>query len=292
MSDKWAPAARVPPGSLRITMIRCATVLLSYEGHHLLTDPWFGMHMRGLPVRRRPGRTPSQLPPLTAVLVSHLHPDHFEPAALAELSPPPEFVVLPPGAKRALAGVLRLPGRIGSLLPLPGGRQGLPPVNCRPARHPVEPQKIELCPWSEIQVGPFTVTAIPARHTGPPPDEINFVVELPGWGRLLFGGDARLDTALLGEVRRRFGPVRLALLPVGGTQICGVRTVMDPADAETATLLLEAERVIPLHEGGLWWSLPPLSRHPGRNSDLKARFARRGCPERVVVLGEGDEVEL
>lgn len=246
--------SEAPP--LRITMVRCSTVLLEWGDLALLTDPWFGMHLRGLPCFRRPGRTPEALPPLAAVLVSHLHPDHFDLRAIARLVPPPPRVVLPPGGRAALGGS-------------------------------APPGSEELTPWQSTTIGAVEVTAMPGPHTGPRPDEVNFVLRFPGWGTLFFGGDARLDRPLVAEIGRTFGPFRVALLPVGGSRILGVRTVMAPDDALAAADLLGAAHVVPLHEGGIWMSVPPLSLHPGRARHLAAAFAARGQAGRITVLVEG-----
>ena len=82
--------------------------------------------------------------------------------------------------------------------------------------------------------------------------------------------------------------IRLALLPVGGTRILGRRTVMGPTDARDAALLLDAAVVIPIHEGGIWMSVPPLSLHPGRCRHLVSLFEGLGQRERVVHLREGE----
>ncbi len=241
---------------LSVTMIRCSTLLLSWGGHHLLTDPWFAMHLRGLPCLRRPGLRARQLPPLDAVLVSHLHPDHYDRRAMKRLCAAPERQLFPPGSAEVLGG-------------LPAGGQ-------------------ELAPWSSTRLGELEIWAVPGPHTLPGPEEINFVLLLPGWGTLFFGGDAKLDVGVLTQVRQRFGPTRLALLPVGGTRILGTRTVMSPRDAARATELLDAEQVVPIHEGGIWMSVPPLSLHMGRGRHLAQHFESRGQPVRVVILREGE----
>lgn len=246
---------------LRITMIRCSTLLLEWPGLRLLTDPWFGWHLHGLPCLRRPGLRVEGVGATDVVLVSHLHPDHFDRGALDRLTPPPRLVVLPPGA-------------LGCLRPAP------------------PPSYRELAPWDALTVGPATVTAVPGPHTWPPPEEINFVVQVPGWGRVFFGGDARFDESVMQAIAGRFAPIRLALLPVGGTRILGRRTVMAPDDALRAATLLQAETVIPIHEGGVWVSVPPLSLHPGRARHLQRLVARAGSGPRVVVLREGESVSI
>ena len=250
-----------PAAGVRLTMVRCSTLLIEWPGGRVLTDPWFAMRLRGLPCLRRPGLAPDRLGRLDAVLASHLHPDHFERRVVESLRPAPPLVLLPPGALERLRG-------------------------------PHPPAFTELAPWQSVPVAGATVTAVPARHTGPGPDEVNFVLEIPGWGRLFFGGDARFDGPVLQAIARRFAPIRVALLPVGGTRILGVRTVMDPADALAAARLLQARTVLPIHEGGIWLSVPPLSLHPGRARHLAALAERApGSPE-VRVLSEGESLEL
>ena len=42
-------------------------LLIEYDGHFALTDPWFGMTMRGLPVFRKPGIPLAEIPQLSAI---------------------------------------------------------------------------------------------------------------------------------------------------------------------------------------------------------------------------------
>jgi L-ascorbate metabolism protein UlaG (beta-lactamase superfamily) len=240
-------------------MVRCSTLVIEIGGVRFLTDPWFGMHMRGLPCYRRPGMRPSEVPPLDALLVSHLHPDHFDARAIRELAPRAPVGLFPPGALAAI-------------------------------RDP-DPSWRELAPWTSTVVGGITVHAVPGPHTLPGPEEVNFVLLPPGGGPVFFGGDARFDRDVLTETARAFAPFRLALLPVGGTRILGKRTVMGPSDALEAADILRAATVIPIHEGGIWMSVPPLSLHPGRAEALAASFEARGEPGRVVVLAEGETWE-
>ncbi len=239
----------------RVTMIRCATLLIEWGDFRVLTDPWFSMRLWVIPCLRRPGIAVEALPPVDAVLVSHLHPDHWDAAAVARLRPPPRAVVFPPG------GLAR------------AGKGG--------------PGWTELPAWDDVLVGDVRVFAVPGPHTGPGPEEVNYVLDFPGFGRVFFGGDARFDAGVLAEAAKS-APVRVAMLPVSGTRVLGRRTVMGPREAEAAADLLRAEFVIPIHEGGVWLSLPPLSLHPGRAADLRRRFERRGEPDRVRVLAEGE----
>src|SRR5688572_3581204 len=69
-------------GELRVTRLAHASVLIELGGERILTDPWFtekaGYHP-GEPL----GLDPGELGPLTGVVVSHGHYDHFDVDALA-----------------------------------------------------------------------------------------------------------------------------------------------------------------------------------------------------------------
>ena len=244
---------------LRVTMVRCSTLLLQWRGRARLTDPWFGMRVWAMPCLQRPGLCPGDLPRLDAALVSHLHPDHFDRRALGELAPPQ--VLVPAGSAAAMGGSLE-----------PGWR--------------------ELSPGDEAEVAGIPVHAVRGPHTRPGPEEINFVLQLPNLGPVFFGGDARLDQDVLREVHDRFGSFRLAMLPVGGSRILGRRTVMSPRDAVVAADLLQAREVIPIHEGGIWLSAPPLSYHPGRARRFAELMRGKWQAGRAAVLQPGEFVTI
>lgn len=246
----------VGAASVTVTMIRCSTVLLQCGGFNILTDPWFSMRLWLIPCLRRPGLRVEDLPPVDLVLVSHLHPDHFDWAAIRRMRPPPKHVLLPPGGLKSCG------------------------VSCPTLR------EVQL--WRAEDFEKVLVVAVPGPHTGPGPGEVNYLLDIAGFGRVFFGGDAKVDVGVLSEVARLFAPIRLAMLPVGGTRIFGRKTVMGPRDAEIAALILQAQTIIPIHEGGIWLSLPPFSLHPGRATHLKELFERRGELQRVVVLREGE----
>ena len=229
-------------------------LLLEYDGHYALTDPWFGMNMRGLPVFRKPGMALSEIPKLTAIIASHLHGDHFDRKAVAKLIHP----------------TLEIAGTRGTA------------EYCRDLD---VPKIYDMAPWDETTIGPFKLTATPAEHTGPPPAEVNFIIECGDW-RVFFGGDAKWSAAYQ-QVSERFDRIDVALLPIGGTLIFGHRTTMGPSDAVKACNYLRPSYVIPIHEGGEWLPVPPASWHPGRNGQFVAKLAESGLPCEARVLKPG-----
>lgn len=223
-----ADGARPP---LRITPLRTSCLLVEAGGFRLLTDPWFGKTMRGLPVFRSPGVPLERVGRLDAIVASHLHRDHYDRDAVAHLAHPGLHIFGTRGT-RAFTG----PADVAAI-------------------H-------DLAPWEAAACGPLTATATPAEHTGPPPPEVNFILDLFGW-RVFFGGDARYSDAFA-QIGARFDAIDVALLPIGGTLIFGHRTTMDPADAVRACGELRPTYAVPIHEGGEWLPVPPASWHPGR----------------------------
>lgn len=218
-------------GSVRITFLRTSCLLIEYDGCVAITDPWFGNNMRGLPVFRKPGIALADLPRIDYVFASHLHRDHFDRDAVRTMGNPAMEIVGTRGTAEHCRGLDLL------------------------AVH-------DLAPWEEVSVGPFTLHATPCEHTGPPPPEVNFIIDC-GDTRLFFGGDCRWSSSFA-QIAERFTGIDVAMLPVGGTLIFGKRTTMDPGDAVRAAEVLEPGIVIPIHEGGEWLPVPPASWHPGR----------------------------
>ena len=95
-------------GTDELTFIGTATTILRIGRFTLLTDPNF-LHRgqraylgKGLWSRRltEPAMQPHELPPLDAVLLSHLHGDHFDRVARRHLSRTPPVITTHPAADR------------------------------------------------------------------------------------------------------------------------------------------------------------------------------------------------
>jgi L-ascorbate metabolism protein UlaG (beta-lactamase superfamily) len=186
------PPERVGRGELRVTFVNHATCLVQADGLNVLTDPIWSL--RASPVGwagprrvRPPGIRFEDLPPIDAVLVSHDHYDHMD---------------LPTLRRLAAAHRPRLVAATGNRDALGEGA-------------------LELAWWkgAELAEG-VRVTAVPARHwSGRTLLDRNrrlwagFVVQGPA-GAWYFAGDTAWGDHFA-AIRERFGPVRLALLPIG-----------------------------------------------------------------------------
>jgi L-ascorbate metabolism protein UlaG (beta-lactamase superfamily) len=218
-----------------LTFIGTATTLLRLGPFTVLTDPNF-IHRGqwvylgyGFVSRRRtePAMQPADLPPLDAVLLSHLHADHFDRVARDSLDKQLPIVTTPQAADK-------LEGRGFSAT-------------------------VPLDPWSthEIVSGDhrLRVTATPGTH-GPGvigrllPPVMGSVVELERNGetvtRFWITGDT-LFRPELAAVRERFPDLDAMVIHLGGTRLLGILLTMDGRQGTDLVELIRPPVTIPIH---------------------------------------------
>jgi L-ascorbate metabolism protein UlaG (beta-lactamase superfamily) len=230
------PAARVPKGTIRITYIGHATFLIQMDTLNILTDPvwanrcgpfsWLGPKRHS-----QPGLRLEDLPPIDAVLVSHNHYDHLDLLTLTQLAKKgPPCLLLPLGNRDLVLS------------------SGIPVVD-------------ELDWWQTVRLSAdVTVTLVQAQHFSSRTlwDRNRalwggFVVSGPS-GNVYFAGDTGYG-AHLGEIGRRFSPIRVAILPISPFQPKSsdkpsshrLRVHMRPREAVKAHLDLAAQVSIAAH---------------------------------------------
>lgn len=169
----------------------------------------------------------------TAGLVTHLHRDHTDAAALAS--------VLEPGAP-----VLR---------PAPGHGDEVDNVTTLPAERELAEHRLAVevvKPWSTREIGPFRITAVPAVDgLGDP--QLNWIVEAEGQ-RVFHGGDTMFH-GYWWLIARRFSPFDAAFLPANGAVVDAphlqppspLPAAMDPRQAAAAAEILDARYAVPMH---------------------------------------------
>jgi L-ascorbate metabolism protein UlaG (beta-lactamase superfamily) len=221
--------------ALRITMVGHATLLIQTPGLNLLTDPLWSD--RASPVAfagpRRvtpPGIAFDDLPPIHAVLLSHNHYDHLDVATLRRLHAHHRpLIVTPLGndviVRRAIPEARVIAGDWGDRFALEGGAE----VHIVPAHH-----------WS-------------ARGTGDRRMALwgGFMLRTAA-GLVYFAGDTGYgDGAIFRAMRERYGPVDVALLPIGAYAprwFMGAQHT-DPAEAVRVMRDLDARHAIGIHWG-------------------------------------------
>ncbi|MFD1152605.1 MBL fold metallo-hydrolase [Saccharothrix hoggarensis] len=234
-----------------------ATTVLRLGPFTLLTDPNFlrkgqWTHIGQGVVSRRlkdPAIGIDELPELDAVVLSHLHGDHFDRIAARSLDRDLPILTTPHAARRL-------------------GRRGF--------REPVA-----LRTWGEFTTARdgagLTVTALPGRHAfGPlarvlPPVMGTLLEYRPADGReplrIYLSGDTLVHDDLR-EIRERHPRIDVAVVHLGGTKVLGVLLTMDGRQGADLLELLGPRHAVPVHFDDYSVMKSPLS-------DFTAEVGRR-----------------
>ncbi len=152
---------------------------------------------------------------------------------------------------------------------------------------------VALAPWERHEVGPFTITALPAVDGFGDP-QVGWHVA-GGGASLVHGGDTLLH-GWWWSVVERLGAPDVALLPVNGAVIslphrqpASTRpAVMTPEDAVVAARALRST-LVPIHDVGI--DAPP--RYvPIADPTARAVVAAEAAGVPILVLGTGEELAL
>ena len=268
-----APQDSTPDDGVTLTFGGNATALLRLGPFTLLTDPNF-LHRGqraylgyGLFTKRltEPALQPTQLPALDAVLLSHLHGDHWDRIATRSL-PRDTPVVTTPAAARELA------------------RKGFGATS-------------DLTPWQthEFTRGTSTlrITSVPGVH-GPGllgrllPPVMGSVLELIRDGAVTWRGYISGDTLYrrdIGEVLERCGPLDVVVPHLGGTWAFGFTVTMDGRQGADLVELLKPAVVVPVHYDDYTVFRSPLG-------DFVAEVAARRAPGEIRTVGRGQTISL
>jgi L-ascorbate metabolism protein UlaG (beta-lactamase superfamily) len=221
-------------GESSLTFVGTATTLLRLGRFTVLTDPNF-LHRgqraylgKGLWSRRltEPALSVEELPPLSAVVLSHLHGDHFDRVARAGLDRTPPVITTPAAARR-----LR--------------------------RYGFDPRGLET--WQEHRLvdgdEELNVRSLPAVHAYGVmgrllPPVMGSLLEHRVAGevvrRIMLSGDT-LTGAHLDEIHRRHPDVDVAVVHLGGTRVLWHTVTMDASQGVDYLRRIAPERAVPVH---------------------------------------------
>jgi L-ascorbate metabolism protein UlaG (beta-lactamase superfamily) len=246
---------------IRVTWYGHATTVIEDDAR-VLTDPVLTHSLVHL--RRRTGLSPRrQVPPIDAVLVSHLHSDHLHLPSLA-LLPAGTPVLLPRGA----ASLLR--------------------------RLPVRP--VEVSAGDVVPLGAAEVRVVPAGHDATRwpggrvrGDAVGFV--LCGHGATYFAG----DTLAFPGMAHLHPSLDVALLPVGGWGPWLRGSHLTPRTAARCLPMLAPRVCVPIHYGTFWPRglarvRPHVFHEPGRDFEGHARQIAPQVDVRVLPPGTSTTV--
>ena len=257
------PDFTVPAGGIRVVWLGHSTVLIRTAQTTIITDPIFGEVWPGLDRATPFPLDPNDLPHIDAVLISHSHYDHLDDDSL-------RFLV-----ERDHPTVISGPGYEGWYL-----------------SHKISGTK--SLDWEQATTlpGGVRVVAYPLQHWSRRTlSDTNamlwngYLIEAEGV-RLFWAGDTAYFPGFA-EFGKRFGPIDLALLPVGAFEprwfMQGHH--MSPDDATQAAGDLRARLWIPIHWGTFDLSDEPL--------DLPIRHLQtRGSTTPMLVLNHGGGTDL
>ena len=247
-----------------------ATVIIRFAGFTILTDPNFlhaGDHVHlgyGLQARRltNPAIEIDALPPIDAVVLSHMHGDHFDPLVKERLSKQ-----LP---------ILTTPEAVGEL-----------------KEHDfIQPVGLHLWESAVLRKGDATlkVSALPGTH-GPGP----ITAVLPEvHGHLLEFSDPKGETRYriyisgdtlvhedLKRIPEQYPDIDLALLHLGGTRVLGLTVTMDGKQGAQALQIIAPHEAIPIHYNDYDRFKSPLS-------EFQQAVKEAGLADKVRYLKHGE----
>ena len=259
--------AALPNAHLAISWIGHATMLIQIDDRFVLTDPvlvdtiGFGLSHRkvGVPIDAR------DLPPLDAVLISHVHSDHFSLDSLAKIEHRVRRVYVPEGGLVYLTNLAF--------------------------------DAVDLARWETAEDRGMRITAVPVQHNGNRyivdtwmHAFTGYVVEYHGV-TVYFAGDTAYVKEDFRAARTRFQHIDLALLPIAPIHPRAIMEAvhMDPREALDAFADLGADKMIPMHFDTFADSVDA----PHEARDTFVRLVReRGLDRRVKLLEIGEQTTL
>jgi L-ascorbate metabolism protein UlaG (beta-lactamase superfamily) len=255
-----------PEARLAALWVGHATVLLQLDDRFVLTDPVFAHTLsQASPRLVEPGLDPERVPPLAAVVVSHMHFDHLSFGSLDLLEQRTPIVLVPPGV-----------------------RANMP-------RYAFEIRELES--WASYEHDGLRVTAVPVQHVGgryaldaafETRAFTGYVFEYHGLS-VYFGGDTAYIPSAFKATRAHFPSLSLALLPIcpDAPRDFMQYTHESPNQALDAFALLGARQMIPIHFDTYINSDDAPGACP---RELRARMKARGLSdEQVMILAVGEQ---
>lgn len=254
-----------------------ATMLLRIGGFTLLTDPSFvrrgaRVHLGyGLRTRRLtdPALQPEDLPPLDAIVLSHLHGDHWDDIATDGLDKATPLVTTREAA-RTLAG-----WGFGATA--------------------------DVRPWQTHEITRGTdslrITAVPGVHGPGPlarllPPVMGSVLELVRGGvagpEVTWRGYVSGDTIrrpFLAEVLERCGPLDVLIPHLGGTRALGLTVTMDAGQGADLVEMLRPPVTVPIH-------YDDYDRFRSSLGDFVTEVRTRRLPGEIRSAVRGDTISL
>lgn len=180
-----------PDARLAVLWVGHATVLIQMDDKFILTDPLFTTTVGQLSKRLvEPGIDPDNLPEIDAVLISHLHIDHYSPASIGMFEEKIKQLLIPQG------GFVYVPN--------------------------FDIEMSEISTWHTWEKDGLRITAVPVIHNGwrYALDNAWMTTSFTGYMveyrdlTVYIGGDTAYDSTLFKDTGKKFKHIDLAILPI------------------------------------------------------------------------------
>ena len=253
--------AENPPAAsaMRIQRLSWAGIKLQTSKTTVLIDPWITPASLG-------DAWKEPVVPITVetdrrwVLLTHLHNDHFDPAAIRSVVKESGFAVLALDSKAAAVG-----------------SRGF---RVYPVRS-----------FEPVALGDVTMTAVPAVD-GFNETQVSWIVS--GGGKRIFHGGDTLWHGSFWAYGRQYGPFDAAFLPINGAKLkswepfSDVEGTMTPKQAVAAAVILGAKLLVPIHYG--FNDPESYLEHPNAVGEFEETARARKQPFRALRPGEWLEI--
>ena len=270
-----AGGTSTPSADGKLLFVGTATTVIAYAELNLLTDPNF-LHQGqraylgyGLSSKRltEPALSLADLPELDAVLLSHMHGDHWDRVTRRGLDRDVPIITTPHASKRLQ-------------------RRGFP-------------RATGLRTWKQHAIirgsTMVRITAMPGRHAPRPaarllPPVMGSMLEFgPLDGtvalRLYITGDTLLIEDLQ-EIPQRYPDIDTGVFHLGGTKLPGgLMVTMNGRQGADLLELIGPGAVVPIHNDDYGVFKSPLS-------EFRAEIARRNLTHRVTYVERGETISL
>jgi L-ascorbate metabolism protein UlaG (beta-lactamase superfamily) len=254
---------------LAVLWVGHATTLIQMDDKMILTDPLLEDSVGQLTKRvQEPGIDPDNLPPLDAVVVSHMHFDHLSLGSLDRVEHKARRLFVPQG------GTVYIPNYAFEVRELPT--------------------------WTSFEEGGLRVTAVPVKHVGyrygvdaawMKSSFTGYVFEYHGL-TVYFSGDTAYDGERFRATGARFPRIDLALIAIAPIHPRGFmkEVHVDPGEAVQAFFDLGAHTMVPIHYDTLVNGLDA----PGEpRATLEKVMQERGLgADRVRILPIGGQAVI
>lgn len=273
-----APTPPTQSDALRITHIGHASTLLQVAGHNLLIDPVFSERCSPFPFtgpkrHNPPGLPFDQLPPIHTVLLTHNHYDHLDIPTLRRLwaNHRPQFLT-PLGNDAVIH-------RHAPEIPVTTG------------------DWISTHTLSAPNAPSITATLTPAYHWSSRTLSdrrmalwSGFLLQTPIHGPIYLSGDTAYGHGeIFRDLRARFGPPALAILPIGAYEPRWFMHTQHANPADAVQILLDLDCPLAL---GTHWNTFALTDEGPEDPALalsRALGHRKLSPDRFLPLRPGEQ---